>query len=158
MADTAPTPAPAPPPRSRRRLLLIAAGVAALALVGAGAYLFLGSGAPAAAEAPASPPPTEEGAVLEVTTLTANLAGPDLRYARVGFAAVLAADAAPDAVEDRLPLLTDAALTVLGSFSAEDLLASGGRDRLRTELTAQAHDLWPDGEVLRVVLTELTVQ
>lgn len=158
-ADTAPVPtepAAAAPTRSRRRLFLILGVVLAVGL-GVGAYVFLG-GDQAAADAP---PPAEEAAVdgpiVEVGTLTTNLAG-STRYARVGIALVLTADADPAAVASRLALVKDAAISEIGSHEAETLQSDGGTEALRVGLTERIVALFPDGEVSRVALTELLVQ
>lgn len=143
--------AEARPPR-RRRLLL--AGAAAVVLVaGAGAFLLGGDGG----DDGAGGQPLE-GDVVEVAQVTANLSGAQLRYARVTFSVVLAEDAVPGDVEGRFPLLQDAALGEIQAFDAERLRTPQGADELRAGLSARARELYPDGQVLRVVLTELLVQ
>ncbi|HEY8339789.1 MAG TPA: flagellar basal body-associated FliL family protein [Egibacteraceae bacterium] len=157
---TAPAPPTAPSaaaPRRRSTLTIVVAGVLVGLAVGAAAYLvLLKPNDPAAAtEVPAAP---EEGEIVDVAELTVNVRGDGLRYARVGFAVVLAADASADAVTPDLPLLKDAAISEIGRFTAEQLRTPEGGDALRSALTKRAARLWPDGEVLRVVLTSLVVQ
>ena len=138
----------------------IVIGVAALAIAG-GAYFFLFAGSPPPEDPAAATTTTEptEGAVIEVGTLTANLADTDdLRYARVTFAVVLDANADSAAVGTRVPLLQDAALDVVSDYTAAELAGSDGIGNLRDDLSAQAQELFVDGEVLRVVLTEVIVQ
>lgn len=145
--------APTEKKRSKTKLVAI---VAAVALLGAGAALFLGGGGdPAAASEPA---PVVEGDVVEIDTMTVNLVGEPGRYARVGFAVVLAAGADGAVVGAKLPLLRDAALTVMTGFDAAELQTAAGMERLRAELSDRAVALFPDGEVVRAVLTELIVQ
>lgn len=158
---TAPAPAPdgtaaAPPKKGSRRLVLVAVGVLVLGALGAGGYLFLGGGAEDAAAEPVEEVPVD-GPVVEVGTLTTNLAG-STRYARVGIALVLTADADATAVESRFALVKDAAISEIGSHTAETLQAATGTEQLRAGLAERIVPLFPDGEVSRVVLTELLVQ
>lgn len=146
-------------PKKGSKKKLIIAGVAVAALAG-GYFLFMG-GSPPPEEEAAATTTTEpvEGAVIEVGTLTANLADADeLRYARVTFAVVLNANADSAAVGARVPLLQDAALGVVSDYTSVELAGSTGIGALRDDLTAQAQELFVDGEVLRVVLTEVIVQ
>ena len=131
-----------------KKLLLIAVALAAIAAV-ATSVLLPGE------DADAEP---EEGAILEVAQLTANLGGEELRYARVGFAVVAAADVETSEVERRFPLLQDAAISQIGAMTPEELHGEEGIDRLREALTERAREIYPDGEVLRVAITELLVQ
>lgn len=150
--------APAPAKGRSRRLLAIVAGVLVLALA-AGGYLFLSGGAADADPAP-EPTPEEvaEGPVVEVGTLTTNLAGSPPRYARVGLAIVLTAEADPAAVEARFPLVKDVAITEIGRHDAATLQTVEGSEALRDGLTDAVVGVYPDGEVVRVALTELLIQ
>jgi flagellar protein FliL len=143
-------------PRKSRKLLMIAAfaavAVAAGAAVTTGAVPFLG--APATAEEA----PPAEGEVVDVALLTTNVGGGAGTYVRVGFAAVLQEGVTADQVGDRFALLKDAALTEVSKFDGASLATPAGQRSLRQALTARAHEIWPDGEVMRVVLTELLVQ
>ena len=136
------------PALAPKRLLLLAVGLATVAAVASWALL--------PGEDPDAEP--EEGAILEVAHLTANLGGENLRYARVGFAVVAAADVENAEVERRFPLRQDAAISQIGSMTPEDLHGEEGIDRLREALTERAREIYPDGEVLRVAITELLVQ
>jgi flagellar protein FliL len=144
-------------PKGKKKLLVLAL-VAVLA--GLGGFFAMKMLSPATAEAatPASEPPPEEGAVLEVAEMTATLAGDTTHLARVGFAVVTAADADPTLVEPKFALLKDAAVDEMAASSAAALITPEGVDDLRARLTARALDIYPDGEVLRVVLTQLVVQ
>ena len=90
--------------------------------------------------------------------MTVGLAGDDGALARISFAMVLSEGADSAVVGNRVQLLQDAALTSMSQFTAEELSTVEGLDRLRAELTAKALEVYPDGEVIRVVLTEIIVQ
>lgn len=139
----------------KRKLFVI---IGAVALVAAGAFfgmrLFGGSDAEAA-EAESEPP--AEGEVLDVATLTTTVGG-DASLARVGLAVVLSEDAVGDDVSGRFPLLEDAAVSELAATEAQELRTADGADALRKRLTKRAGEIYPDGEVLRVLLTELVIQ
>lgn len=148
-----------PPEKRKRGKLLVILVVVVLAAAGAIGWFAL---APRPVEAgsvaePVEPPPAE-GEVVEVATMTVNLADSPGRYVRVGFALVLSEGTDPTAVEARYPLLKDAALTEIGRSSGDELLTPEGVDALRQRLSKRARDVYPDGEALRVVLTELIVQ
>lgn len=136
----------------RRRKLVVAVVAAVVAIAPAGFFLLGGSGG----EDPDAP--AVEGPIVEVASMTANLAGPEVHYVRFGFAAVLSAEVVAADVEGRFPLLRDAALSEAGTLSAEHLRSPEGVEELRSRLTARAQGIYPDGQVLRVVLTELLVQ
>ena len=140
----------------RRKLILIGiAPVLVLAVVG---YLFLGGGGGDSAEA-AEPEAPVEGAVVAADPITVTMSGDPVRYVKVTFALVMAETADRSAVEGKLPLMYDAAISVVGRYDADDLRVPAGLDRLRSDLTESAtEDVFPDGEVLRVVLTEVIVQ
>ncbi len=124
------------------------------------AAYFLLFAKPAAPEGEAAAPVevvVEDGPVLEVATLTVNLASEDLRYARVQFGVVTDAASVLDPTP-QFPLLQDAAISIIAGFTPEELRTVAGHDRLRKELTEAVVELWPDGDVLRVVLYDLIVQ
>lgn len=143
-----------PPPRKHRRVRLVLLVVVVLAAAGAVSVFVLGGGSDAE-EVPEAP---VEGAVVDVAQMTANLAGPQVHYVRLGFAAVLAEGLVAGDVDGQFPLLKDAALSELGLLSPAQLLTPEGVEELRARLSERARTIYPDGEVLRVVLTELVVQ
>ena len=158
-APAAPTEGAEPAPRrGRTRLVVIVAVVAVLLGGGAAWFLTGGASADTGGEESAAPAPVEEGEILEVGTLTTNLGGDSPAYARVGVALVLAADADPAVVEGDLALVKDAAITEITRHGAEELQGEEGVASLRDGLTAAVGALFEDGEVVRVVLTELLVQ
>ncbi|HSK97482.1 MAG TPA: flagellar basal body-associated FliL family protein [Euzebyales bacterium] len=143
--------------KGKRKLLII---IGVVVVIAAGAFAGLqflgGSDAEAGEEASESEPPAE-GEVLDVATLTTVAGGNSL--ARVGLAVVLSETATADTVSGRFPLLKDAAVSELASTMGEDLRTAEGADALRRRLTKRAkEDIYPDGEVLRVLITELVIQ
>lgn len=147
--------------KGKGKLMMIGGiAVAVLAL----AYVFvLKPSAPAAPaeEVPAEPVP---GAVVDVGQMTVNLADAD-RFARVSFAVVLVEGAeaggegeGEGGVEAKFPLLKEAVLFEFSKLSAEQLRAPGGLDAISKVVSERARAIYPDGEVMRVVFTELLVQ
>ncbi len=142
----------------KKKLIMIAVPVL---VVGVAAGFLLGGrggSADAATETTTTTSVPTEGPVVEVDTMTVNIGGDGTRYARLGFAVVLNAEATPETVAEKIPLLQDAAIRIMAGFTAEELVTTDGQDRLREALTEEAVALFPDGEVLRAVLTELIVQ
>ena len=99
-----------------------------------------------------------EGEIVDVGSLTVNLADQDRRYARVGIALVLSAAAPTEEVVNRVPLLKDAAITKIGAHTSAELRTIEGQELLRKELAEATEHVWEEGEVLRVALTEILVQ
>ncbi len=131
--------------------------VGALAVVGAAYFfLFAGSGGASAEEVAVEEP--VEGAVIDGATMTVALLGDGDHFVRVSFAVVLVEGADSALVGNRIQILQDAALTTIAGYTAADLKTVEGLDRLRSDLTARSQDVYPDGEVIRVVLTEVIVQ
>jgi flagellar FliL protein len=128
--------------------------VVPLALGAAGAKLFLPSGE-------AAPPTTtlpKEGEVLVVETFTVNLEGDSGRFGRVGFGVVLKEGANAEEIKAKLPILKDAALSILAEYTPGTLSSAEGMASLREELSHAAHELIDEEEIIRVVLTEVVVQ
>jgi flagellar basal body-associated protein FliL len=143
------------------RLKKVVLVVVPVLAVGIGAVLFLGGGGDdAAATTPTTIAmlSTEEGEVIEVDTMTVNLVGEEGRYARIGFAVVLSAEADRTIVGAKVPLMRDAALTTMTNYGPAELQSPEGIEQLRSDLSQAMIDLFPDGSILRAVLTELIVQ
>ena len=143
------------PAKSKKKLIMIVVGVLVL---GGAAYMFLGGGGGEVDASVTTTTVVVEGPVLEADQMTVNLADEGLRYARIRFAVVLPEGGDTAAVGERFPVLKDAVLSVVSGYSADQLLGSDSLDHLREEFTTAALDVWPDGEVLRVVITEVLVQ
>lgn len=139
-----------------KKKLMIGGGVAALAVVG---YLFLGGGGgdPEAMDTTTTTV-VVEGAVIESDEMTVNLTGTTVRYARIKVGLVLPLDGDSATVGERMPILKDSILGVVGRYDAETLLEADTLDELRQRFTDEANEVWTEGEVLRVVITELLVQ
>lgn len=136
-------------------------GAVVVVLAAAGFYFVgMGGGDEVAAEDPEATEAMEpvEGAIVESEDMTVNLADGSPRYARIRFAVVLHEGSDQAAVGERFPLLKDRILDVMSGFTADELLADGGLDDVRAQLTAASEHVWPDGDVLRVLVTELLVQ
>jgi len=135
--------------KGKSKLAIIGLVVAIAAL----AFVFL---KPSAAE---STEPTEPvpGEVVEVGQMTVNLADAT-RYARVSFSLVLVEGLTADAVAAKYPYLKEAVLFEFSKVSAPDLRAPGGLDAIASRLSEGARAIYTDGEVIRLVLTELLVQ
>ncbi len=136
----------------KKIILMVAPALA----VGAGMFFFLGGSGEAAAPTTTLAP--IEGDVIPIDTMTVNLVGEEGRYARLGFAVVLDSLADSGVVGSKVPLLQDAALGVMVHYDAATLQTVEGQEQLREELSDASVALFPDGEVLRAVLTELIVQ
>jgi len=139
---------------------LIPVVVVVVAVVAAQQLGFIGGGSP---EVEPTATETEEvvvlpGASVEVAQMTVNLASEDLRYARIGFGLELAAGTDAALLEPKYNLLKDALITIAIGMSPELLRTAAGQQDLRDQLTAKAQEIFPDGEVLRVILTDLVVQ
>lgn len=140
--------------RSRRRLLLLLLPVILLVLGGCAAAWFLVF----APDADAGEPAIVEGEIVALEPQTTTLGGGSLRHARVAVAIVLAEGVDPTVVAERSELLQDALLRELADMDAEGLRSAAGSDRLRRRLSEEAVTIWEEGQVVRVVLTELLVQ
>lgn len=139
----------------KKKLVMIVVPV--LVVIAGAAGFFLRGGDAAEASVPTTVP-VVEGDVIEIDTMTVNLVGEEGRYARVGFAVVLDATAASGDVGKKVPLMRDATLTVMTDFNSTELQTAEGMERLRQELSDAVVAIFPDGEVIRAVLTELIVQ
>lgn len=107
---------------------------------------------------PAEAAPLEDGEVVVLEPLTTTLGESSLRHARVNLAVVLVGGEDPEVVEAKAAILQDALLREVARMDADQLRSSEGSDRLRDRLTREAHEIWGDEVVRRVLLTELLVQ
>ncbi len=148
--------AEAPEKGRQGKLIGIIGGV--LVLLGAVYFLFLGGGGGEEEAGVTTTTVPVEGAVIEVDEMTITLSDDPVRYARLKFAVVLPEGGDTAAVGDRVPVLKDAVLVVVAGYSAADLVGPDALVGLRDDLTASALEVFAEGEVLRVVLTEVLVQ
>lgn len=140
--------------KGKPKLLIVIVAVVLLAGAGFAATTMMGGGGEPSDDPTEQTP--EEGEIVTIGDMTTGLDGD--HYVRVSMSAVLAADAATAEVEKRLPLLRDRALTVLLGRDADELSTVEGVDALRTDLTDAAQHVYDDGQVVRIVLTDLLVQ
>jgi flagellar FliL protein len=138
------------------KLIGIIGGV--VVLLGVVYFVFLGGGGGEEEAAVTTTTIPVEGPVIEVDEMTITLADDPVRYARLKFAVVLPEGGDTTVVGDRIPVLKDAVLDVMSSYVAADLVGPDALGTLRAELTASALNVFTEGEVLRVVLTEVLIQ
>jgi flagellar basal body-associated protein FliL len=138
------------------KLIGIVGGV--VVLLGAVYFLFLGGGGGGEEAGVTTTTVPVEGAVIEVDEMTITLSDDPVRYARLKFAVVLPEGGDTAAVGDRIPVLKDGVLDVVSAYTAAELVGPAALGVLREELSAKALEVYEDGVVLRVVLTEVLVQ
>ncbi|MEM8903281.1 MAG: flagellar basal body-associated FliL family protein [Actinomycetota bacterium] len=111
---------------------------------------------------PTTLPEPVEGIVLDAGQVRVTLADDDPHFALVSMAVVMEESADQVAVENRLPILLDAAVDEVSAFTMNEIKDPNGPENLRTALTDRADQIFnTEGEqvaVVRVVLTELIVQ
>jgi flagellar basal body-associated protein FliL len=135
--------------------IIIILVVVLVAGIGAKFTVLSGGKAGKAAATPA-PAPTN-GAVVDLGTMTINLADPG-RYALVGLAVELGKTGTAEKLTSEMPLLKDATVRKLAGWTAAKLLTAAGQEDVRTQLTDQAQLLFGKDAVAKVLLTELIVQ
>jgi flagellar FliL protein len=138
----------------KKKIVMIVVG---LVVAGVGAKLTVLKGK-ADAKEPAKAVEPVEGEIVEIGSLTVNLADADRHYARVGIGLVANATAHAEEVKARIPLLKDAAITAIGTHTSAELRTSAGREALRKELLEAADEVWEPHTILQIALTELLVQ
>jgi len=148
--------------KKKKKLWLVKVGAGGAAVFAVYTFV-LGGGGGEAQAADATLPEPVEGVVLEAGEVRASLADEEPRFALVGMAVVLEEAADPAEVQNRLPILHDAAVTEVSSFTSEQLKGARGADLLRAALSERAEEIFnaePEAQVqvMRVVLTELIVQ
>jgi len=112
-----------------------------------------------------SPPPEDEAAVEEVVEIiegdiasmeemVVNLADTDqVRYLRLGVAAVLNAEFALEVVEPQLAKVSDVVIDVVSTKTFDELRETGATTALKEEISIALQDVFEEGEVVRVVFT-----
>ena len=111
---------------------------------------------------PTTLPEPVEGIVIDAGQVRVSLADEDPHFALVSMAVVMEESADQVMVENRLPILLDAAVDEVSSFTTTELKGDRGPELLRTALTERADEIFNAEDeqvsVVRVVLTELIVQ
>ena len=134
----------------RGRLLVLLVVLALLVSGAGGAWWFL--------LADREPAPPADGEVVVLPALTTTTGNSTLRHARISLGIVLVEGEDPAVVDRQIPLLQDALLRGVAEMDADQLRSPDGADQLRRQLTADAHEIWGEEVVRRVILTELLVQ
>ncbi|MGA9595241.1 MAG: flagellar basal body-associated FliL family protein [Acidimicrobiia bacterium] len=145
------------PKKGKGKLIGIVGGV--IVLLAAAYFLFFsggGGGDPEADMTTTTVP--AEGPVIEMDEMTVTLAGDPVHYAKIRFAVVLPEGGDTTVIGDRVPILKDAVLGEVSGLTVDEMLGAGALDNLRDQLTAAALRVFTEGEVLRVVVTEVLVQ
>lgn len=144
------------PSRSRAKKLAVVIG--AVALLAGGYVVMSGGGSADAAAAPEAPEVPVAGEVVPLDPITLNLA--DGRFLKVGLALQLvegvAAPAPGDVAGFAAPAL-DEAISLLGATSYDALVAPGGRDAAKADLSTRIGERYA-GDVMGVYFTELVMQ
>jgi flagellar basal body-associated protein FliL len=131
--------------------------LAVVLVAGVGAKFTVLSGGKAGKASPAPSPTPTPGVVIDLGTMTINLADPG-RYALVGLAVELGPTGTAEKYTPEMPLLKDATVRKLGGWTAARLLSATGQEDVRTQLTDQAQLLFGKDSIAKVLLTELIVQ
>ncbi len=142
---------------SKKKFMIIGAVVVVAAV---GYFMFGGSSAPEEEMAEEEMTEVVEGEVIEIGKMTIVLAdeGESLRYARIGLAVVMSELGDSGVVGTKVSLIQDAAITVISEFTSDDLRGADGANLARAKLTEEVLKIFPDGDVVRVVLTEMILQ
>lgn len=150
-ATAAPTAAAAEPAKKKKPMLVII--VAVLALAGGGGWYFL-KGSSGEAEAA---PVVESGPVVDLDSLTLNLA--DGRYLKMGLSLEVTEEANAAAGSEGVngAKARDAAITILGKHTYEEMLAPKSRAAAVKALTTEIEKRY-DGDVIDVYVTEFVMQ
>ena len=139
----------------KTKLIVVVVIVAVLA-----AGYFLGMKGKATAQpgagAAGGPPTTlAPGEILDLEPITLNLS--DGRFLKVGISLQLAKGSSADKMKTESAKALDAAIGLLSAKSYNDLVAPGGRDQAKAELSKRVADLY-EGKVLGVYFTNFIMQ
>jgi len=139
----------------KTKLIVVVVIVAVLA-----AGYFLGMKGKATAQpgagAAGGPPTTlAPGQILDLDPITLNLS--DGRFLKVGISLQLAKGSSADKMKTESAKALDAAIGLLSAKSYNDLVAPGGRDQAKAELSKRVADLY-EGKVLGVYFTNFIMQ
>lgn len=160
MSDTATAEATEAESGGKGKLFAII-GVALVAVL-AGVWFFVLAPSGEEGAAPEEPPAptfsTDPGPIVLVDDTTVSLGGDQPHFAAVKYSAVLAMDAEQGLVEGQFGRLRSAAQLVFRGYDAATLDTPEGLLQLQADLTAKAEELWPNGEVLEVLVESLLVQ
>ncbi len=171
------------PKKSKSKLVIvIVIAVLLVALIGVGGYVavsMLGGKKPAAEGGPEAAAPAEGGAehggqaggaeeggsegkmglFISLDPFIVNLSS-DMgkRYLKVTMQLELARPEMTNEVNNRMPQIKDAVITVLSSKSADELLTIEGKFRLKEQILTRVNNLLTTGVVKNVFFVEFVIQ
>lgn len=103
--------------------------------------------------------PAEPGPVHTLETFIVNLADErGTRYLKTRLGLELSRPEVAREIEQRLPQVRDAILTILSTKAFEDIRSLEGKHQLRAEIAATINLLLVSGEVTNIYFTEFVVQ
>jgi flagellar FliL protein len=150
----------AAPPRSRKKLILVV-GLLVLLLGGAGgaAWYIMDDGDETATQAKEAPP--KPPVYLPLETFTVNL-GHDAQFLQVDLTLQLADQAEIDVIKQHMPRVRSRLLALLANQDADELLDSGGKDRLAKAIMAEINQPFEpkskEQKVIDVLFTSFVIQ
>ncbi len=154
MADATEEEAEAAAKAKKKKMIIGGVVVAALA------YQFVLKGSPPPEEVvdPAEVV-IEEGEIAPLEELVVNLADTDeIHYLRLGGAAVINAEFALADIEAQLPKVNDVVIDTVATKTFDELRQRGATTALKEEISAATQEVFPDGEVVRVIFTTFVMQ
>lgn len=125
------------------------------------AYQFVLKGSPPPEEddAAAVEVVIEEGEIAPLEEMVVNLADADeIHYLRLGVGAALSADFALADIETELPKVNDVVIDVVSTKTFTELRKPNATTSLKEEISAAVLEVFPDGEVVRVIFTTFVMQ
>jgi flagellar FliL protein len=134
-------------PAGKKKKLLMLVALVFMVAAGAGGYLMLGGGGGAEEE-----PKPEEGAVLELSSITINLS--DGHYLKIGLALQATADAHEEPAGAKA---LDLAIDQFSEYSMAELSSGEGRREAKAKLLEHVEEAY-EGEVMNVYFTEFVMQ
>lgn len=145
------------------KLLIIAIALVILATVGSAfaTYLiFRGSAADAPQGSEATTTKREMGPTHGLGEFTLNLLSPPAqrRFIRTEIVLEASSKKAVEELENRMPQIRDAVITLIRARTAEDLSTQAGMESLRFDILEATNELVTKGEVTDVFFIDLIIQ
>lgn len=107
----------------------------------------------------AEPEPLEYGVFSELDALTVNPAGSNGRnFLQVKLGLEAQEEATFEELTSKEPVVRDAVLKILSSYSVEQLGRLEARDSLRTEIRSSINGILDEGEIQRLYFTQYVLQ
>jgi flagellar protein FliL len=150
------------PKKSKKGLILIGS-IALVVVLGAGGFFgfryYKGKNNPSAAQKAAEASKKEEvKATLALEPFLVNLADKDeSRFVKTTFQLGLAEEMKEES-KSSVPAMRDSIITLLSTKTAEQILTSQGKDKLREEIRTRVNAISPKIRVLEVYIVDFVVQ